>query len=239
MALESVWPAPRKQLPPRVSRLDPFKATIDEILREDLDAPRKQRHTVKRVFDRLIDEHDAQGVTYSMVRAYIFQRRPEIRVEEGRGPPQAFVPQTHRPGDEAEVDFGDVWIHLDGVSTKVFLFSLRLSFSGKAVHKIFASCGQEAFLEGHVHALQVLGGVPRRKVRYDNLRAAVSQVLGRTRGRVESDRWTAFRSHFSINSSTAIPASRAPMRRAASRGRSAGSAGTTWSPSRRSPRWRS
>jgi transposase len=200
MALESVWPAPRKQLPPRISRLDPFKATIDGILREDLDAPRKQRHTVKRVFDRLIDEHDAQGVTYSMVRAYIFQRRPEIRVEEGRGPPQAFVPQTHRPGDEAEVDFGDVWIHLNGVPTKVFLFSLRLSFSGKAVHKIFASCGQEAFLEGHVHALEVLGGVPRGKVRYDNLRAAVSQVLGRTRGRVESDRWTAFRSHFSINS---------------------------------------
>ncbi|WP_406324253.1 IS21 family transposase [Streptomyces sp. NBC_01637] len=200
MALESAWPAPRKQLPPRASRLDAFKATIDQILRDDLDAPRKQRHTVKRVFDRLIDEHDARGVTYSMVRAYIFQRRPEIRIEEGRGPPQAFVPQTHRPGDEAEVDFGDVWIHLNGVSTKVFLFSLRLSFSGKAVHKIFASCGQEAFLEGHVHALEVLGGVPRGKVRYDNLRAAVSQVLGRTRGRVESDRWTAFRSHFSIES---------------------------------------
>lgn len=63
MALESVWPAPRKQNPPRISRLDPFKATIDQILRDDLDAPRKQRHTVKRVFDRLIDEHDAQSVT--------------------------------------------------------------------------------------------------------------------------------------------------------------------------------
>jgi transposase len=200
MALESVWPAPRKQLPARVSRLDAFKATIDQILRDDLDAPRKQRHTVKRVFDRLIDEHDAHGVTYSMVRANIFQRTPEIRIEAGRGPPQAFVPQTHRPGDEAEVDFGDVWIHLNGVPTKVFLFSLRLSFSGKAVHEIFASCGQEAFLEGHVHALQVLGGVLRGKVRYNSLRAAVSQVLGRTRGRVESDRWTAFRSYFAIES---------------------------------------
>ncbi|WP_405988413.1 hypothetical protein [Streptomyces sp. NBC_00986] len=105
LALESVWPAPRKQLPPRISRLDAFKATIDEILREDLDAPRKQRHTVKRVFDRLIDEHDARGVTYSMVRACISGRRPEIRVEEGRGPPQAFVPQTHRPAEVlAEAD---------------------------------------------------------------------------------------------------------------------------------------
>jgi len=199
-ALESVFPATRKELPARASRLDPFKVIIDQILREDLDAPRKQRHTVKRVFDRLIDEHQALGVSYAMVRAYIAVRGPEIRVEEGRGPPQAFIPQTHRPGDEAEVDFGDVWIQLNGVSTKVFLFSLRLSFSGKAAHKIFASCGQEAFLEGHVHALQVLGGVPRSKIRYDNLRAAVSQVLGRTRGRVESERWTAFRSHFSIES---------------------------------------
>ncbi|KQV97013.1 hypothetical protein ASD08_47790 [Streptomyces sp. Root369] len=112
MALESVWPAARKQLPPRISRLDPFKATIDQILREDLDAPRKQRHTVKRVFDRLIDEHDARGVTFSMVRAYIFHRRPEIRVEEGRGPPQAFVPQTHRPGDEAEVDIHEAFLGL-------------------------------------------------------------------------------------------------------------------------------
>jgi transposase len=198
MALESVWPATRKELPTRVSRLDPFKVVIDQILREDLDAPRKQRHTVKRVFDRLLDEHDAQGVSYAMARAYIAARGPEIRIEEGRGPPQAFIPQTHRPGEEAEVDFGDVWIHLNGVSTKVFLFSLRLSFSGKSAHKIFASCGQEAFLEGHVHALQVLGGVPRSKIRYDNLRAAVSKVLGRTRGRVESERWTAFRSHFGI-----------------------------------------
>ncbi|MBB4951723.1 transposase [Kitasatospora gansuensis] len=150
MALESVWPAARKELPARASRLDPYKVVIDQILREDLDAPRKQRHTAKRVFDRLIDEHRAQGVSYAMVRAYIAGRGPEIRVEEGRGPPQAFIPQTHRPGDEAEVDFGDVWIQLNGVSTKVYLFSLRLSFSGKSAHKVFASCGQEAFLEGHV-----------------------------------------------------------------------------------------
>jgi len=89
-ALESVFPATRKELPARTSRLDPFKVVIDQILCEDLDAPRKQRHTVKRVFDRLIDEHQAKSVSYAMVRAYIAARAPEIRVEEGRGPPQAF-----------------------------------------------------------------------------------------------------------------------------------------------------
>ncbi|MGV9915588.1 IS21 family transposase [Streptomyces tendae] len=199
-AMESVWPEPRKQLPPRKTRLDAFKPVIDQMLRADLDAPRKQRHTVKRIFDRLLDEHGAVEVTYPMVCAYVADRRPQIRIEAGRGPLNAFIPQTHLPGAEAEVDFGDVTIRLAGEQVKVFLFSMRLSYSGKAVHRIFASCGQEAFFEGHVHALSVLGGVPVGKVRYDNLRAAVARVLGLSRARVENERWTAFRSHYGIES---------------------------------------
>lgn len=200
LALESALPTARKRMPPRGSRLDPYKLAIDGMLRADLDAPRKQRHTLTRIFHRLLDEYGAEEVSYAMVRDYVYDRRREIRVEEGRGPPASFIPQTHRPGDEDEVDFGDVWINLGGTLTKCFLFSLRLSYSGRAVHKIFASCGQEAFLEGHVHALNTLGGVPYGKIRYDNLRAAVAQVLGLTRRRVESERWTAFRSHYSITS---------------------------------------
>ncbi len=65
-AMESVWPEPRKQLPPRKTRLDVFKPVIDQMLRVDLDAPRKQRHTVKRIFDRLLDEHGAVEVTYEV-----------------------------------------------------------------------------------------------------------------------------------------------------------------------------
>lgn len=194
-ALASVWPEPRKELPPRESRLDQFKPVIDQMLRADLDAPRKQRHTTKRIFDRLVQEHAAGGVTYSMVRAYVAERRPQIRIEAGRGPAKAFVPQSHQPAAEAEVDFGEVTIRLRGEQVKCFLFSLRLSYSGKAVHRVSASGGQEAFLEGHVHAFSVLGGVPTRMIRYDNLKAAVSTVLGFSRGRVETDRWTAFHSH--------------------------------------------
>ncbi|MBZ9641981.1 hypothetical protein [Streptomyces sp. PSKA30] len=106
-----------------------------------------------------------------------------------------FVPQTHLPGAEAEVDFGEVHIVLAGELTRAYLFSLRLSYSGKAVHRVFATAGQEAFFEGHVHAFRVLGGIPRARIRYDNLRAAVERILGMSRGRVEADRWTAFRSH--------------------------------------------
>jgi transposase len=144
----------------------------------DLDAPRKQRHTVKRIFDRLVDEHDAVEISYAMVRAYGAQRRGEIRIEAGRGPPVAFVPQSHLPGVEAEVDFGDVTVVPAGEQVTCTLFSFRLSYSGKAAHRVSASAGQEAFFEGHVHALEVLGGVPTGKVRYDNLKAALARVLG-------------------------------------------------------------
>lgn len=198
-AVASAWPQPRKKPPPRPSKLDPFKPLIDEILRADLDAPRKQRHTVKRIFARLMDEHGMLNVSYPVVRAYVADRKPQIRIETGRElPATAFVPQSHRPGREAEVDFGEVAVRLRGQLVTLVLFSLRLSFSGKAVHRIFASGGQEAFFEGHVHAFRVLGGVPVGAIRYDNLKAAVANVLGFTRQRVENERWTAFRSHFSI-----------------------------------------
>ena len=85
-------------MPPRPSKLDSFKPVIDEILRADLDAPRKQRHTAKRIFDRLIDEHGMRDVSYPVVRAYVADRKPQIRVEAGRGPVNVFVPQTHLPG---------------------------------------------------------------------------------------------------------------------------------------------
>ncbi|WP_308212868.1 IS21 family transposase [Mycolicibacterium arenosum] len=194
-ALTSAWPAPRKQYPRRGSKLDPFKPAIDAMLRTDLDAPRKQQHTIKRIYTRLIDEHAMTGIAYQTVRDYVADRKPQIRIEAGRGPSAVFVPQTHRPGAEAEVDFGEVAVRLRGELVTVYMFAFRMSFSGKSIHRVFASGGQEAFLEGHVHAFNVLGGVPFGKVRYDNLKAAVSRVLGFSRYRQESDRWCAFRSH--------------------------------------------
>ncbi|WP_199822526.1 IS21 family transposase [Streptomyces sp. WMMB 322] len=198
-AVNSAWPEPRKKLPRRATALDPYKPVIDEILRSDLDAPRKQRHTITRIFHRLIEEHGAE-VSYPMVRRYVADRKPQILAASGKVPVEAFVPQTHQPGMEAEVDFGDVTVRLAGELVTCYLFSFRLSYSGKAIHRVFASCGQEAFFEGHVHALRTLGGVPRSKVRYDNLKAAVAQVLGLNRARVETDRWIAFKSHFGIES---------------------------------------
>ncbi len=83
------------------------------------------------------------------------------------------------------------------------MFVMRLSHSGRAVHVCFPSEGQEAFLEGHVVAFARFGGVSGR-VRYDNLKAAVARVLA-GRERVESDRFTALRSHFGFDAFFCAP----------------------------------
>lgn len=101
----------------------------------DLDAPRKQKHTARRVLARLVDEHGAVDLSYSTVRDYVCRWRPEVAAEAGRRVDLAFVPQSHLPSAEAEVDFGDVWVELAGELTRCFLFTLRLSYSGKAVHR--------------------------------------------------------------------------------------------------------
>src|SRR5690625_6216037 len=74
-AQASAWPEPRKPQPKRGSRIDPHRGVIDSWLRDDLDAPRKQRHTAKRIFDRLLDEHDAHEISYGIVREYVATRR--------------------------------------------------------------------------------------------------------------------------------------------------------------------
>jgi hypothetical protein len=111
----------------------PAQAAIDEVLRANLDAPRKQRHAITRIYDRLIAEHGMTDVSYPVVRAYVAERRPQIRADAGRGPVEVFVLQSHRPGAEAEVDFGEVAVQLAGEQVSCFLFCFRLSFSGKAV----------------------------------------------------------------------------------------------------------
>ena len=197
-ALENAVPPERKTPVRKAPKLEPGKHLIDAMLRADLDAPAKQQHTARRVLARLVDEHGMTELTYSSVRDYVARRRPEVAREAGRAVESAFVPQTHEPGAEAEVDFADLWVDLAGVRTKCFLFTLRLSFSGKAVHRVFSTQGQEAFLEGHQVAFEVLGGVPVDKIRYDNLKSAVSRVLF-GRNRTESARWVTFRSHYGFD----------------------------------------
>lgn len=133
-ALASAEPPERRAPVRSAPKLDLFKPMIDGMLLTDLDAPRKQRHTAQRVFDRLVDEHGAV-ISYSTVRQYVKARRAQIAFEAGKASLDVFIPQEHAPGAEAEVDFGDVWVDLGGVRTRCYMFAFRLSHSGKAVHR--------------------------------------------------------------------------------------------------------
>lgn len=99
---------------------------------------------------------------------------------------EALVPQDHASGAEAEVVFGDVWADLDGTRTRCYMFAFRLSHSGKSVHRVYPTCAQEAFLEGHIEAFNAIHGW---HLRYDNLTAAVTKVVdGDGRQRVANER---------------------------------------------------
>jgi len=188
---------PDRKVPERAAPVrEAVAGWIDEMLREDLAAPRKQRHTARRVFERLADEHGAQ-VSYSYVAKYVARRRAEIAAQDRDGAEglAGFVPQAREPGAEAEVDFGDVTVELGGQLSRCFMFACRLSYSGKACHRVFASQAQEAFLEGHVTAFETTGGVPSRQIRYDNLSPAVAKVLA-GRNRTETQRWLSFRAFY-------------------------------------------
>jgi transposase len=198
-ALASALPPPRKAYPPRPRpATGPYAAVIDGWLVADRDVPPKQRHTARRIWQRLVAEHGA-GVAEVTVSRYVARRRAELGLDKV----QVMVPQAHLPGAEAEVDFGEFHAQVAGVLLKLQMFVMRLSCSGRAFHVAFATQAQEAFLEGHVLALEYLGAVPGR-IRYDNLKPAVVRVL-RGRDRAESERFIALRSHYGFDSFFCVP----------------------------------
>ncbi|WP_432947615.1 hypothetical protein ACQPXM_11400 [Kribbella sp. CA-253562] len=112
-ALVSAWPRPVRTVCTAGVEAGSFQAVIDQMLLVHRDAPRKQGHTATRIFQWLLDEHGVTNVSYEVVRGYV-AKRPELRIETGRGSAQVFVPQPHLPGTEAEVDFGEVVVDLRG-----------------------------------------------------------------------------------------------------------------------------
>lgn len=170
--LEHVEPPGYRQLKVRSKPiLEPVLSVIHEILATDQQAPKKQRHTAKRIFERLQEEHGYQGgitVVEDAVRAWKRTRK------------EVFVPLTHPPG-EAQVDFGEATIRQGGQERKVALFVMTLPYSGAIFLQAFPRECTETFLEGHRRAFEFFGGVPRR-ISYDNSAIAVIEVFqGRER----------------------------------------------------------
>ena len=175
------------QAPRRRPILGPFIPVIGRWLEEDQQRPTKQRHTARRVYARLVSEFGFRGGE-STVRQYVREQRPRREV---------MIPLEHDPG-EAQADWGEAQVYLDGRQTKVQLFCLRLCYSKRPFVMAFLRQSQEAFFAGHVAAFEELGGVPRM-ITYDNLSLAVKKVLTGSR-REEQREFIAFRSHYLFES---------------------------------------
>lgn len=194
-ALESPEPPPRKA-PARTAPLTgAWHGWIRQVLIDDVSAPSKQRHTAKRIRDRLAQE---EGVLISESQCRLVVARLRVELAAGKPPDRVFVPQTRAPGAEGEVDWGKFQAVIAGRTVVLHLFTMWLAFSSRGFHYAYVNEAQESFTDGHVRAFRHFGGTPRR-VRYDNLKTAVVKIL-RGRNRVENERFIALRSHYGFES---------------------------------------
>ena len=162
----SVPPGYRRSAPVRRPKLDGFTEIIDQWLRDDLGQPRKQRHTAKRVFERLRAEHAFMG-GYTIVKDYIREHR-----RRGR---EMFVPLHHPPG-HAQADFGEASVVIGGVERTAHFFAFDLPHSDASFVRAHPAATAEAWVDGHVHAFAFFGRVPQ-SVLYDNDRCLVARIL--------------------------------------------------------------
>ena len=176
---------------------DTHRRVIGELLQSDRKAPKKQRHTAHRIFVRLKSEHLYNG-SESTVRRYVGQKRRELGIVRA-----TYIPLTHDPGEEGEVDWYVAEVKFPWGQEKVHIFQMRACFSGREFHMAFPCETQQAFLEGHVHGFRYFSGVFHR-MRYDNLKSAVTKIL-KGRRRKESDRFVALRSHYLFKSEFCRP----------------------------------
>jgi transposase len=188
---------PRYQLtkPKKRPIMGPFQDIVLEWLRQDEQAPPKQRHSARRIFQRLVEEYGYPGGE-STVRNFVRKAKKK--------PPKAFVPLEYPPGKFAQFDWGEVDILLQGKQVTVQVFCMRCTYSRKIFVKTFFHQKQEALLQGHVDAFEFFGAVPQ-VITYDNLKTVVKKIL-EGKKREEQDHFVQLRAHYLFDSHFCDPA---------------------------------
>jgi len=184
MCAFSVPPGYRRSSPAARPKLDGFTGIIDQIRADDAKMPMKQRHTAKRIFERLVAEYGFTG-KYTIIKDYVQDQR--LRSKE------MFVPLHHPPG-HAQVDFGEAVAVVGGVERKIHFFCMDLPHSDAPFVKTYPAETTEALLDGHVAAFAHFGGVPL-SILYDNTTLAVARILG-DGSRQRTQAFTALQSHY-------------------------------------------
>jgi len=178
--------------------LGPFLDTIDEWLENDKKQPKKQRHTARRIYNRLVNEQGYKGGE-STVRRYV--KNAKMRLGFDR--PGAFIPCDPEAGFEAEVDWGTATAIIEGKRTTVKFFCMRSKYSGKHFVRTYPCERQQAFFDAHLHAFQFFGGIFPVLI-YDNLTSAVRKVL-QGRNRIEQESFRKFKAYHSFEARFTTP----------------------------------
>ena len=171
--------------------LGPYMGIIDRWLEGDRGQPKKQRHTARRIYNRLVEEYGFNGGE-STVRRYVKMAKIKLGLEEAK----VFVPCDPEAGIEAEVDWGTATAIIAGNKVRLKFFCMRSKYSGKHFVRFYPCERQQAFFDAHIHAFNFFGGV-FPVIIYDNLRSAVQKVL-RGRRRTEQESFRKFKSYYSF-----------------------------------------
>lgn len=190
----SVPPGYQRKKPIRRPKLGPWVGVIDQILKDDESQPKKQRHTAKRIWDRLKEEHGFTG-GYTIVKDYVREARQRQQ--------EMFVPLAHPPGD-AQADFGEALAVIGGKQLKAHFLCIDLPHSDDCFVMAFPAEQTESFCEGHNQAFAYFGGVPRNIV-YDNTKIAVAEILGDGK-RKRTQAFTELQSHYLFEARFGRPA---------------------------------
>lgn len=180
--------------------LAPYIDIIDGWLANDKEQPKKQRHTARRVYNRLVAEHGYTGGE-STVRRYVKNAKAILSIDG----PGAFIPCDPEAGFEAEVDWGTATAIIAGSRMKKLkFFCMRSKYSGKHFVRVYPCERQQAFFDAHIHAFQFFGGIFPVLI-YDNLTTAVRKVL-HGKNRIEQESFRKFKAYHSFDARFTNPA---------------------------------
>ncbi len=178
--------------------LGPYLATIYDWLEKDKEQPKKQRHTARRIYNRLVMEQGYAGGE-STVRRYVKIAKMRLGIDS----PGAFIPCDPEAGFEAEVDWGTATAIIGGERTTLKFFCMRSKYSGKHFVRAYPCERQQAFFDAHLHAFQFFGGIFPVLI-YDNLTPAVRKVL-QGRKRIEQESFRKFKVYHSFKAQFTNP----------------------------------
>jgi transposase len=198
--LRAIHPKYERQASPRYPVLGPYLHLIDNWLKNDQKVKKKQRHTARRIYQRLRDEYGFRGGE-STVRDYVRRRRLELGLQE------VYLPLHFRPGESIQVDWGEanVFDSSRHCENKVYMFCARLAYSTDIFIRLYPHSRMEAFLDGLRRSFEHFGGVPAEIV-LDNTRTTIKRFIG-WKGREETDAFLSFRTHYVVRSRFCNPRS--------------------------------